>query len=496
MVVLLCFGGCWTVAAILHRDRPTDRHNARESCGAKTFAFAARSRAKTAFSVCGGARAGILASFHPRRRRDRPVNSHTLQDPPSDLPTLVEMLQQASELEHALCCQYLYAAFTLKSGGDPGVTASTAELSEQWGHQISKIAIQEMYHLMLASNLLTAVGAEPHLWRPNFPYPSTRFSDVDLPSLLAPFNPETAQRFMCWEKPDVDGWWTSECASCARQARARLGLAVAEDVPTYDSIGALYGLIKEALRQHPEWIDPSTADKQVTSEVIPFSPKVAAITTYEEAAYYIDVIVTEGEGGGDYESQSHFAYFHQIVVELGQIASPSPPSWPAVENPIYDAANVVPGANLVDDPDVQPVGAACADIYLVFVRLLSRLFIPEGETADERQALANTATAMMPLVIKPLGVLLTRLPAGPAYPGLCAGPSFELPAQIELPAGAHVAAIGDLLGELEAVTEHLRVVGLTATGLPPDAVTEIATIAARLQTLLALMSPPVTGAAR
>ncbi len=70
------------------------------------------------------------------------------------------------------------------------------------------------------------------------------------------------------------------------------------------------------------------------------------------------------------ESQSHFAYFHQIVVELGQIASPSPPSWPAVENPVYDAANVVPGANLVDDPDVLVFGgvlAASAAVWLADV---------------------------------------------------------------------------------------------------------------------------------
>src|SRR5688500_1773796 len=105
------------------------------------------------------------------------------------------MLRKASELEHALCCQYLYAAFTLKQGGEAELTASEAALTSQWHQQITKVAVQEMYHLMLASDLLTAVGSEPHLWRPNFPQPDTRYSNVDLPSLLAPFELETLARF-------------------------------------------------------------------------------------------------------------------------------------------------------------------------------------------------------------------------------------------------------------------------------------------------------------
>jgi hypothetical protein len=421
------------------------------------------------------------------------VNAQAISDPPDDLPTLVEMLRQASVLEHALCCQYLYAAFTLKTGGEAGVTPSAATLTQQWHQQITKIAIQEMYHLMLASNLLTAVGAQPHFGRPNFTQPSTRFSDIDLPSLLAPFDLDTATRFMCWEKPDRDGWWTGPCTACAEQARARVGLLAAPDVPTYDSIGALYGLIKDALLAHPEWIDPATASKQVTSEVIPFSPKVSPITTSEDAARYIDVIVTEGEGGGDYESKSHFAYFHQIVVESSPPNKPVAASWTTVENPIYDAANVTPGANLVEDPTVQPIGLAFNDLYLVFVRMLARLFIPEDETPAERQALANTATALMPLVIKPLGVMLTRLSAGAQYPGLFAGPSFELPADVDMPVGARADAVGDLRGELLGVIERLQVLSIQTPGLPADALAQLATIAARTETLLPLLGSEVAG---
>lgn len=412
-------------------------------------------------------------------------------DPPADLPTLVTMLQQASVLEHALCCQYLYAAFTLKTGGEAGVTPSAAALTQQWHQQITKIAIQEMYHLMLASNLLTAVGAQPYFERPNFPQPKTRFSDIDLPSMLTPFDLETATRFMCWEKPDIDGWWTDPCKACAQQANDRVGLPAPGDVPTYDSIGALYGLIEAALNAHPEWIDPANASKQVTSDVIPFSPKVAPITSYDDAARYIDIIVTEGEGGGSYESMSHFAYFHQIVVENSPPNTPVAASWTTVANPVYDRANVTPGASLIDDPGVAPIGLAFNDLYLVFVRLLARLFIPEDETPAERQALANTATALMPLIVKPLGTLLTRLPAGSQYQGLYAGPSFELPASIDLPAGTRTDAVADLRGELRAVEERLRVLSIQMPALSD----QLDTIAARLETLMPMMDAPAAGVA-
>lgn len=414
---------------------------------------------------------------------------------PVDHPTLVEMLQQASVLEHALCCEYLYAAFTLKTGGERGLTPSQAALTDQWRQQITKIAIQEMYHLMLVSNLLTAIGETPHFERPNFPMSAASFSDVDLPSLLTHFDYETAKRFMCWEKPEVDGWWRAQCASCADEVRSKHGLAATANAPIYHSIGELYGIIDATLAANPEWIDEHSGPRQLTSNVIPFSPKVAPITCYEDVHRYIEIIVTEGEGAPDWESQSHFAYFHQIVVQIHDINGSRGMAWPTVANPVYEPADAAPGAHLVWDPGAAPIGRAFNDLYLVFMRMLARLFIPDGESDAERQALANTATAIMPLVIKPLGILLTRLPAGTAYPGRYAGPSFELPATIELPHGVHTEAIGVLRSELAAVATGLQMLSMKLTVLPAATLTELATIAARLQTLLVMMDldpAPVT----
>jgi hypothetical protein len=417
------------------------------------------------------------------------VNGQTT--PQIDKETLVEMVRQASELEQSLCVQYLYAAFTLRMAGEPGLTASEASLTQQWGQQIMRIGIQEMYHLLLASNLLTAVNAVPNMWRPNFPQPASRYSEIDLPSLLSPFSSETVSRFMCWEKPDRTGWWDTFCANCGDQARARLGLlqVAAAEPPPYRSIGQMYGIVREALLDNPDWIDPTSADRQVTSAMVPFKPRVTPITTSEQAAYYIDIIVREGEGGPDWESKSHFAYFHQILNQLQQIDGSGPGfpmAWPTVENPIYNPANQKPGTSLIDDPSVQRVGQLFNDLYLLLVLVLVRLFTPNGETPAERRSLADAAMAVMPLGIKPLAVLLTRLPAGVSYPDRYAGPSFELPQTVTPLSADRAETLPILYDAMVAITQRCRILSVSETGLGPSALGQLSVVAARLETLLPL----------
>jgi hypothetical protein len=53
---------------------------------------------------------------------------------------LTYLLCQAAELEHALMCQYLYAAFSLKSTAGPGLRAGQLEAVEHWRLTILAIA--------------------------------------------------------------------------------------------------------------------------------------------------------------------------------------------------------------------------------------------------------------------------------------------------------------------------------------------------------------------
>jgi hypothetical protein len=74
---------------------------------------------------------------------------------------LIYMLCQAAELEHGIMCQYLFAAFSLKQRGDEGLSGDELEAVARWRKLILHVATQEMLHLALVHNLLSAIGAAP-----------------------------------------------------------------------------------------------------------------------------------------------------------------------------------------------------------------------------------------------------------------------------------------------------------------------------------------------
>src|SRR5689334_20338992 len=65
---------------------------------------------------------------------------------------LIYMLCLASELEHSIMCQYLYAAFSLKQTADENVTPEQLEAIDRWRKAVTHVATQEMLHLALVQN--------------------------------------------------------------------------------------------------------------------------------------------------------------------------------------------------------------------------------------------------------------------------------------------------------------------------------------------------------
>src|SRR6478736_1622190 len=114
---------------------------------------------------------------------------------------LIYMLCQAAELEHGIMCQYLYAAFSLKQTEQEGLAPDEAEAANRWRRVISHVAAEEMLHLALVQNLLTAIGSAPHLSRPNLPAPTHHYpAGVHL--ALRPFGEEALRHFMFLERPE------------------------------------------------------------------------------------------------------------------------------------------------------------------------------------------------------------------------------------------------------------------------------------------------------
>src|SRR5262249_58721469 len=84
---------------------------------------------------------------------------------------LIYMLYEAAELEHGIMCQYLFAAFSLKQREDEGLTADELEAVLRWRKVVAHVATEEMLHLALVQNLLSAIGSAPHFSRPTPPAP-------------------------------------------------------------------------------------------------------------------------------------------------------------------------------------------------------------------------------------------------------------------------------------------------------------------------------------
>ena len=136
---------------------------------------------------------------------------------------LIHLLHQASELEHFICCQYLFAAFSLKQGEAEGLTWQEAMHTRDWAQMLLLVARQEMEHLGLVSNLLTSVGGAPHFTRPNFPQ-SPRFAE--LPFELVPFDEAMLHRFICLERP-LDTPWRDACGPFREPPRPDLAVTAA-----------------------------------------------------------------------------------------------------------------------------------------------------------------------------------------------------------------------------------------------------------------------------
>ncbi len=165
---------------------------------------------------------------------------------------LIYMLCEAAELEHGIMCQYLYAAFSLKQSQAEGLTAAEEEAVNRWRKQISHVATQEMLHLSLVQNLLSAIGAAPHLSRPNFPQPARHYpAGVHL--ALIPFGEAALRHFMFLERPE--GMDIEDAAGMTAFRRAAPAVQHGEIVPRgqdFATVGHLYRSIEAGIARLAE----------------------------------------------------------------------------------------------------------------------------------------------------------------------------------------------------------------------------------------------------
>src|SRR5438445_2678106 len=266
----------------------------------------------------------------------RPPNG-SLSKPPLRVESreeLVYLLGEACELEHGLLCEYLYAQFSLKRSVQEGVTPEQLARIQAWELAIIDVVKQEMLHLSLATNILTAIGAAPHFERPNFPILS-RWYPPDVQIALVPFGERALRHFMFLERPegmplkDAEGFGSFGMMQPLTVDDPQITAGPEE----WHTVGHLYRGIEAGLAHLADRIGESAvfigpAKAQATTEVFEW-PELTAVTDLASASAAIEVIVEQGEGARGDWVKSHFGTFVGILEDCLAVRAADPPFWPA-----------------------------------------------------------------------------------------------------------------------------------------------------------------------
>jgi hypothetical protein len=345
---------------------------------------------------------------------------------------LIYMICAAAELEHALMCEYLFAAFSMKESTHEGLSEEQLAAVNRWRSIVLDVAGQEMLHLALTANMLTALGASPHLSRPNLPQPARHYPAAVKLALL-PFGEQALRHFLYLERPE--GMALDDAEGLGALGEAAPVMAPDDIVPhsqEFLTVGHLYRSIEEGFRHLVEkfgadrvFVGPPEA--QVTQTTFGW-PQLVAVTDLASASAAIEQIVEQGEGPrGDWR-QAHFGRFKTVLDEYMAYRAADPafePARPVVAARVRQGEGEATGP-LITDPLTTKVADLSNVIYEVLLLLLYRLLSHIDETDEEVTALANVAVGLMFQGVEPVGKVLSTMPVGPELPGATAGAPFEL----------------------------------------------------------------------
>ena len=240
---------------------------------------------------------------------------------------------------------------------------------------------------------------------------------------------------------------------------------IVPEAQDYATVGQLYRAIEEGFRRlagtygaERLFVGPERA--QATTEYFHF-PGLIAVTNLESAGAAIERIVEDGEGARGAREDAHYGIFRRIQREyraLKQRSADFEAARPVLENPFARRPSDATEVNLLEDAATVRVADLCNGAYALMVQFLARFFAQQEETDDQLRALVDGAITLMAGVIRPVGELLTRLPAGPSFPGCTAGPSFEFYRSMNMPPHRRAAWVlfHERLLELAAYCDQLQ----------------------------------------
>jgi hypothetical protein len=323
---------------------------------------------------------------------------------------LCQALQIAVRLEHATMPPYLYALYSL---GSTNPAARGA---------IRAIVQEEMLHMLLACNILNAVGEAPKIDYAGFvldypsPLPGTVAHGLQVP--LKPFSKALVNDvFMVIEEPEHP-----------------LNFPEALDALPPRTIGEFYAGIRDKITALGPTLFTGDPAHQVQSDQFAMPVAQQRVTDATSAAFAIDYIVHQGEGTTEtpvFDGTGKFAHYYRFK-ELAKglklqpnpnATSATPPDQRYQYGPVpiaIDESVVLPlrvnprSAGYPAGP-VRDASDACNKIYTQLLGLLQQVF-------DGAPGQIDAAITLMTDQLKPAAAALTGMDLGD---GTRAGPTFE-----------------------------------------------------------------------
>jgi CDGSH-type Zn-finger protein/uncharacterized Fe-S cluster protein YjdI len=386
---------------------------------------------------------------------------------------LVYMLAEASAIEHNLMACYLYAAWSLKRGERDGLSAKQAEAVNRWRRAITSVAIEEMSHLTLACNLATAIGAGPHLSRPNFPIPAG-YHPSGVVAELAKFCPAVLDHFIFLERPEgkelTDSSEFVHPADYHRtQAKGRL-MPSAQD---YGTVGHLYRGIRHGLTVLAHHIgeealfcgDPAA---QIGPGVASL-PGLMVVRDLKSAEEAIETIIEQGEGAPGHSENSHYNRFVKVRQEYADFLAADPsfePAFPVAHNPTMRRPLDRHDRVFIDASEAARVLDLANSLYSHMLRCLVQAFGRSAGEEDDQRLMVNSAIDLMEL-LPTIGSYLASLPASHSHPGVNAGVTFNLLRDVQrLPQGpGEKRMLAERVVELAKGARHIFPAGHELAGI-------------------------------
>jgi len=399
---------------------------------------------------------------------------------------LIDALRTASELEHQLMAQYLFAVYSMKRYTWEGLEAVQLERVRRWSSSIALIARQEMEHLGLALNLLSSIGGTPSFTRPNMPQRADYYGKAGIKLELTRGDLDTIKRFQRFEAPDqlVSALKAEEAVSqkkarewCqhpeekvtsrakldsllttqAQRLRAALPVGLATSAPVLDfgwaSVQELYQAIRAGfiylaseMGERNLFVGrpslqifggPTSPQHGTMNDLNQYGLDIVGVTNLATAEQAITMILEQGEGisvNAAYLRWTHFCLFTGIRQDMEQYDLGAIAARPVVRNPMTALYPDVlqEQVTLLTDPATLLVSRIFNESYELMLLLLLYLYSDNVKTQAQVNSLMDAAFfPLMTMFIRPLAEILTELPAfadpGHSKDGLTnAGPGFEL----------------------------------------------------------------------